>query len=63
MKKTEIAMAESKEVIWDYLNALRESGAVNMFGAGPYLIEEFGMDKYQAKDALLDWMENGYRNV
>jgi len=35
MKKTEIAMAESKEVIWDYLNALRESGAVNMFGAVP----------------------------
>jgi len=28
-----------------------------------YLIEEFGMNKYQAKDALLDWMENGYRNV
>ena len=61
MKKTEIAMAESKEVIWNYLNALRESGAVNMFGAGPYLIEEFGIDKYQARDALLDWMENGCR--
>ena len=63
MKKTEIAMAESKEVIWDYLNALRESGAVNMFGAGPYLIEEFGMTKYEARDALLDWMKNGYQNV
>ena len=63
MKKTEIAMAESKEVIWDYLNALRESGAVNMFGAGPYLIEEFGMTKHEARDALLDWMENGYKNV
>ena len=63
MKKTEIAMAESKEVIWDYLNALRESGAVNMFGAAPYLIEEFGMTKYEARDALLDWMKNGYRNV
>ena len=61
MKKTEIAMAESKEVIWDYLNALRESGAVNMFGAGPYLMDQFGLNKYQARDALLDWMENGCR--
>jgi hypothetical protein len=63
MKKTEIAMAESKEVIWDYLNDLRESGAVNMFGAGPYLMDQFGLNKYQARDALLDWMKNGYRNV
>lgn len=58
MKKAEIARAESREVIWNFLETLRESGVTNMFGAASYLMNEFGMDKYQARDALLDWMKN-----
>ena len=27
---------------YEYLDALRESGVVNMFGAGTYLQDEFG---------------------
>ena len=63
MKKAEIARAESREVIWNFLETLRESGVTNMFGAAPYLMNEFGMDKYQARDALLDWMSNYKRIV
>jgi hypothetical protein len=39
-----------------YLNRLRESGATNMYGASPYLQEEFGMDRREASRTLTDWM-------
>lgn len=40
-----------------YLDALRESGDTNMFGAGQYLQREFGFSRYTAKDILLTWMK------
>ena len=49
---------EIREECYEYLDTLRDSGVTNMFGAAPYLMNEFGMNKYQARDALLDWMEN-----
>ena len=42
----------------DYLDDLRESGETNMFGARPYLIEEFGLGKKIAGDILQYWMES-----
>jgi hypothetical protein len=42
---------------FEYLNRLRESGAVNMFGAGDYLVIRFGMDRRTARQTLLDWMQ------
>ena len=39
-----------------FLNELRESGVTNMFGAGPYLIEEFGLSRREARKVVLDWM-------
>lgn len=42
----------------EYLDALRESGATNMFGAAPYLRDEFGMDRNDARDVLLYWMDS-----
>lgn len=47
-----------KQEIHDYLIALRDSGVTNMFGATPYLMEAFGMTRYEAKDALLDWIKS-----
>lgn len=44
--------------IFDYLNALRESGRINMFGAAPYVAAEFGLDKREAKEYVLAWMKN-----
>ena len=40
----------------DYLNELRESGATNMFGAGPYLEQEFDLGRREAKEVLMWWM-------
>ena len=42
----------------EYLDDLRESGATNMFGARPYLIEEFDLDEDDAKTILLYWMHS-----
>lgn len=39
-----------------FLNYLRRSGAINMFGAGPYLQEVFDMDARTARDTLTNWM-------
>ena len=41
---------------YDYLVELRDSGVTNMFGAGPYLQEEFGLDKRTAREVLMSWM-------
>ena len=42
---------------FEYLNNLRESGVVNMFGAGAYLQDRFSLSRYEAKVILLAWME------
>ena len=42
----------------DFLNDLRDSGAINMFGAVPYIVEEFGVNKYEARDLLKNWMNS-----
>jgi hypothetical protein len=41
----------------EFLDGLRASGATNMFGARPYLIQEFGLDKNEAAEVLSEWME------
>lgn len=43
---------------WNYLEKLRRSGVTNMFEAVPYLVEEFGLDRDEAKKILTEWMEN-----
>ena len=47
------------ETIFSYLDELRDSGVTNMFGAGKYLEQDFGMKKTVAKEYLLKWM-GGY---
>ena len=42
---------------FDYLEELRQSGETNMFGATPYLMNEFGLDKREARDILSAWMK------
>ena len=41
-----------------YLNALRESGITNMYGAAPYLQEAFNLSRVEARDIVLKWMES-----
>ncbi len=41
-----------------FLDELRLSGIVNMFGASPYLSDMFGLTKTEARTVLQYWMEN-----
>ena len=47
-----------KQVYFDYLVALRDSGVTNMWAAGPYLQRQFGLSRYEAKWILLEWIES-----
>jgi hypothetical protein len=40
----------------EYLDELRESGATNMFGAAPFLADEYGIDLGTARKYLSYWM-------
>ncbi len=41
---------------YEFLDDLRESGETNMFGACPYLENEFGFDGRTARGLLKMWM-------
>ena len=51
-------MAKTTNKYWIYLENLRRSGVTNMFGAAPYLAEEFDLDMAEARKILAEWMEN-----
>ena len=51
-------MAKTTNKYWVYLENLRRSGVCNMFGATPYIMDEFGVDKNEARAILMDWMNN-----
>lgn len=40
---------------FQFLDDLRDGGAVNMFGAGPYLAEEFGLPLSKARSIVAEW--------
>tara|TARA_Y100001938_G_C7722256_1_gene250531 strand:+ start:153 stop:338 length:186 start_codon:yes stop_codon:yes gene_type:complete len=41
-----------------FLNKLRESGKVNMYGAAPHLQKKYNLTRYDAMSHLTCWMEN-----
>jgi hypothetical protein len=43
---------------FDFLVALRDSGATNMFGATPYLQDAFDLSKSEARKILAEWMKS-----
>ena len=43
---------------YQYLEDLRQSGVVNMYGAAPYLVTEAGGAPWEARQILVSWMEN-----
>jgi len=49
-------MDNNKEY-FEFLDDLRDSGTVNMFGASVDLREEFGLDKTEARKILDQWMD------
>ncbi len=54
---------KDQEHYFVYLDCIRETGKVNMFGAAPYLQEEFGLSRHEAKDIILAWMESFSRRM
>ena len=40
-----------------YLDELRESGEINMFGAAAYLQSDFDLNRTQAREILAYWMK------
>jgi hypothetical protein len=51
-------MDEQTKEYFDYLVALRDSGATNMWGAAPYLETEFGISRTEARKVLVAWIES-----
>ncbi len=43
---------------FEFLDSLRDSGEINMFGAPRVLQDMFGISKYEARDIVSAWMEN-----
>lgn len=48
----------SDDGYFKFLDELKESGVTNMFGATPYLMDEFGLTKEEARKILMDWMKS-----
>jgi hypothetical protein len=47
----------NKDEIFEYLDNLRESGICNMYESGKFVREEFGLDRYEARDIVIEWMQ------
>ena len=47
-----------QELVYDFLNDLRDSGVTNMFSAGSFLMEEFNFDEETAVQWLSSWMQD-----
>ena len=56
-RKRKVMEMENREMYFEYLDQLRESGITNMFGAPMYLVDEFGISKYDARAITQEWME------
>lgn len=44
--------------MFEFLDNLRESGQINMFGASPVIAEVFGLDKKSSREVVSAWMKN-----
>ena len=48
---------ERDEEMFDFLEKLRESGEINMFGAPAVLVDTFGISKHEAREIFKRWTE------
>ena len=46
-----------EEKVFQYLDGLRESGSINMFGAVPLIVSAFCIPRQEASSVLIKWME------
>lgn len=50
-------ITEKENEVFEFLDELRETGVTNMFGAAPYIVEEFFVSKSDSHKLLARWME------
>jgi hypothetical protein len=51
-------MSVATQEHFEFLDELRESGVTNMWGARPYLMEEFGLESKVAGEIVIEWMDS-----
>jgi hypothetical protein len=44
--------------VFSYLDSLQESGLINMFGSGRYVVEAFECTKTEARQLVAAWMKS-----
>ena len=49
---------EQENEVMEFLNLLRDTGKTNMFGATPYIMQEFDIPQKEAINLLALWMDN-----
>lgn len=49
---------EQIDQVFEFLDDLRESGVTNMYGAGPYVEKEFGVNSRDADGWVGRWMQS-----
>jgi len=60
----EVMMSKfDKEDVFLYLDALRDSGQINMMGARPHIQHNFDLDKKEATELHMEWMKDKTRHV
>ena len=62
------ATTELERSIFALLDTIRESGIVNMFGATPFVREQFKLSRKESFEILALWMKNynpegNYKNI
>jgi len=55
-------MVEKQEV-FAFLNDVRESGQINVFEGGKYVQEMFGVNRNEARDLVIEWMQTYGKTV
>lgn len=49
---------ELRVEVFTFLDDLRDSGITNMFGAAPYIMQEFNLNRSDAIKLLTEWMKS-----
>jgi len=47
-----------EEEVFEYLVDLRDSGVTNMWGAAPYIVEQFDVSNKEAVHLLMAWIKS-----
>lgn len=58
MEDNKNSIKKEWEEYYNFLEGLRQSGVVNMYGAAPYLEKYCKVDKKTSREILGNWMTN-----